>query len=186
MWATHSGEQISEGDLTCIAQYSCTTACNSTAALLQTSILTLFERTWLFRWAWAVTEQNDRAEYWTEHHAAHWWRLRERGKLNTTGRCGINIQLLKIQCIRQNASSRHIICLDYFLYSSYSRNRFSPKKVTRILFPNVILTYCILHTCVLIWLICSTIGQCQLIKRSIGQPLIITFIISILPISSCT
>ncbi len=38
-----SGEQISEGDLTSIAQYSCNTACDSTAALLQTgtSILML-------------------------------------------------------------------------------------------------------------------------------------------------
>ncbi len=36
MWAEHSGEQISEGDFTSVAQYSCTTACHSTAALLQT------------------------------------------------------------------------------------------------------------------------------------------------------
>ncbi len=44
MWAEHSGEQISEGDLTSIAQISCTTACDSTAALLQTgtSILMLY------------------------------------------------------------------------------------------------------------------------------------------------
>ncbi len=45
MWAEHSGEQISEGDFTSVAQISCTTACDSTAALLQTgtstSILTL-------------------------------------------------------------------------------------------------------------------------------------------------
>ncbi len=39
----------------------------------------------------------------------------------------------------QKDSSRHIICLNYFLYSSYSRNHFSHKKVTHILFPNVIL-----------------------------------------------
>ncbi len=45
MLAEHSGEQISEGDLTSLAQYICTTACHSTVTLLQTgtstSILTL-------------------------------------------------------------------------------------------------------------------------------------------------
>ncbi len=33
---SRGGEQISEGDVTSVAQYSCTTACHSTAALLQT------------------------------------------------------------------------------------------------------------------------------------------------------
>ncbi len=43
MRAEHSGEQISEGDLTSVAQISFTTACHITAALLQTGtrILTL-------------------------------------------------------------------------------------------------------------------------------------------------
>ncbi len=40
----------------------------------------------------------------------------------------------------QNDSLKHAICLDDFLYSSYSsysRNRFSPKQVTHILSPKV-------------------------------------------------
>ncbi len=43
MWAEHSGEQTTERDLTSVAQISCTTACDNTAALLQTgtSILKL-------------------------------------------------------------------------------------------------------------------------------------------------
>ncbi len=94
MWAEHSWEQISEGDFTSVVQNSCTTACDSTAALLQTgtSILMLHRHflavrylsRLLFRWAWAVTEQNDRVE----RHTAQWWRLRERGNLNTAGWCG--------------------------------------------------------------------------------------------------
>lgn len=87
--------------------------------------------TLLFRWAWAVTEQNDRAEYWTERHTVQWWRLRERGNLNTAGRCGAAYifggRKFSASLVNgQNDSSRHIICLEDFLFSSYSRNRFSP------------------------------------------------------------
>ncbi len=154
MWAEHSGEQISEGDLTSVALYSFTTACQSTAALLQTdtstSMLTLhrhflsvrYLRGHLFRCAWAVTEQNDRVGYWTERHAEQWWQLRERGILNTAGQCGIYFWLQIIQCIPSNWTKRFIEANNlpqFFLYSSYSRNRFSPKKVNDILFPNVIL-----------------------------------------------
>ncbi len=51
--------------------------------------------------------------------------------MNTAGSCGAAYifsyrKFSASQVNRQNDSSRHIICLDYFLYSSYSRNRFSP------------------------------------------------------------
>ncbi len=108
MWARRSEEQIS-WDLTSVAQSSCTTACDSTAALLQTGTSThvlvgmLFERTLLVRWAWAVTEQNDRAE----RHAVQWWRMRERGNLDTAGRCGNTyFRLPKIQCIPSKWTNR--------------------------------------------------------------------------------
>ncbi len=123
-----------------VKEISCTTACHSTAALLQTGTSTsnvtktflvgvLFERTLLFRWAWAVTEQNDRVERYT----VQWWRLRERGNMNTAGWCGAayisGCRKFRAFLVNgQNDSLRHIICLNDFLYSSYSRNRFSPKK----------------------------------------------------------
>ncbi len=106
MWADYSGEQISR-DLTSVEQISCTTACHSTAALLQTgtSILTLHRHfLWArylhisllvilciivyvtnkahlnlkkkFLWAWAVTEQNDRAEYRLFANMWFWWRAK--------------------------------------------------------------------------------------------------------------
>ncbi len=64
--------------------------------------------------------------------------------MNTAGRCGVayifGCRKFSASLVNgQNYYSRHIICLDDFLYSSYSRNRFSTKKVTRILFSNVIL-----------------------------------------------
>ncbi len=84
-----------------VKEISCTTACHSTAALLQTgtsaSILTLHRHflsahylSGLFRWAWAVTEQIDRAEYWTKRHAAQWWRLREFSLQNVCRQRGIS------------------------------------------------------------------------------------------------
>ncbi len=42
---------------------------------------------------------------------------------------------------RQNDSSRHIICLNDFFFSSFSRNRFSPKNVNLILSPKVAIQY---------------------------------------------
>ncbi len=83
MWAEHSREQIS-GDLTSGAQISCNV---TTAALLQsgTRILTLHrhfcERViWaglaFFRWAWAVTEQNDREKYRLFANTWFWWRAK--------------------------------------------------------------------------------------------------------------
>ncbi len=91
----YSGEPISEDQLY-----------HSTAALLQTAtsitnvtqtflVGALFERTLLFRWAWAVTEQNDKTEYWTvmtpegEGKPGHCWAVRR----------GIYFRLPKIQCI---------------------------------------------------------------------------------------
>ncbi len=81
-------------------------------ALLQTatSILTLHRPflsarylSGLFRWAWALTEQNDRGERDT----AQWWPLRERGKLDTAGWCGIHF-LPKIQCIPSKWTKRFL------------------------------------------------------------------------------
>ncbi len=50
---------------------------------------------------------------------------------------------LAAECIPSNWTKRFIEANNlpqlFFLYSSYSRNRFSPKKVNHILFPNVIL-----------------------------------------------
>ncbi len=108
---------------------------------------------------------------------------------------------------RQNDSSRHIIaCLGYFLYSSYSRNRFSPKKSFFYFFQMIFslplwelpgsslfkklagrgghhmvvhcasgMTICLPHeaasrvacrrACILIGLICSTIGRYRLMKK---------------------
>ncbi len=70
--------------------YSCTTACHSTAALLQTatSIPTLHRPFLSARYLSGLCfsgehEQNDRAE----RHTAQWWRLK-RGHLNTSGWCG--------------------------------------------------------------------------------------------------
>ncbi len=59
------------------------------------------------------------------------------------GRCGaeyiFGCQKFSASLVNgQNDYSRHIICLDYFLYSSYSRNCFSPKNITYILFPHFI------------------------------------------------
>ncbi len=66
-----------------------------------------------------------------------WWWLRERGSLNTAGRCGdayiFGGRKFSASLVNgQNDSfwiERHIICLYDFLYSSYtsySRNHFSP------------------------------------------------------------
>ncbi len=77
-------------------------------------------RTPLFRWAWAVTEQNDRAEL----HAVQWWRLRERGSMNTAGRCSAAYifgwrKFSASQVNGQNDSSRHIILLLEWLGESF-------------------------------------------------------------------
>ncbi len=141
-WAEHKWEQISEGrfyhrwpdQLYCMSQHSSSTANSNKYKYINVTYTflggALFERTLLFRWAWAVTEQNDRME----RHAAQWWRLSERGNLNTAGWCGVVYifgcrKFSASQVNGQNDSSRHIICLEDFLYSSYSsnsRNRFSP------------------------------------------------------------
>ncbi len=87
--------------------------------------------------------------YWTERHTAQWWRLRERGNLNTARRCDTTYifggRKFSASLVNgQNDSSRHIICPDAFLYSSYSRNRFSQIYIYiyiwRALFQNAINT----------------------------------------------
>ncbi len=109
----------------------------STAALLQTgtSTLTLHRHFLSARYLSGLSfsgehERNWAEWYWTERHTAQWWRLRERGNLNTARRCGTTYifggRKFSASLVNgQNDSSRHIICPDEFLYSSYSRNRFS-------------------------------------------------------------
>ncbi len=78
------------------------------------------EQTLLFRWAWAVTEQNDRGE------ASH---------MTAAGWCSIFFSYQKFSASlvnEQNDSLKHIICLDDFLYSSHSRNRFSPELLRHV------------------------------------------------------
>ncbi len=78
-----------------MSQHSCTTACHSTAALLQTGTSTLTLHThflsarYLSGLSFSGEHERNWAEwYWTERHTAQWWRLRERGNLNTARRCG--------------------------------------------------------------------------------------------------
>ncbi len=71
MWGEHSGEQIS--DQRCpdqlyhsMWQHSDATANRNKYTNVTFLVGALFEQTYLFRWAWTVTEQNDRMEYWVE------------------------------------------------------------------------------------------------------------------------
>ncbi len=129
-----------------VKEISCTTACHSTAALLQTgtstSILTLHRHFLSARYLSGLSfsgeyEQYDRKKYWTERHVTRcgddgWGsflfkKLAGRGGHDRVIRCASGMAI----CLPHKAASR-AACR---------------------------------HACILIGLICSTIGRCRLIKK---------------------
>ncbi len=136
MCAKHIGEQISEGDLNSVAQISCTTACHSTAALLQTwtSTLTLHRDFLLARYLSMVSNITGEHERYLsrmiERNGASHGAVGEGKPEHIAGRWGAAYifggRKFSASLVNgQNDSSRHIICLDDFLYSIYSKKSYS-------------------------------------------------------------
>ncbi len=112
-----------------VKEISCTTACHSTAVLLQTgtsaSILTLHRHFLSARYRVNI------AEYWTERHTAQWWRLREFSLQNVSRQRGISQGYPLCRCNGNLLAARGSLSVACW------------------------------RICILIGLICSTIGQCD-------------------------
>ncbi len=108
----------------CVCVCVCVCVVGKRTSLLHIPFFSARYLSLLFRWAWAVTEQNDRAEHVTRRSDDGW------GRGETCTLLGGAVYILGCRKFSatvvhgQNDSSRHIICLNDFLYHW---NRFSPK-----------------------------------------------------------